>query len=160
MRVIEKEVFTYEELSESAKHEAKQWWIGNGIEYHWWDDSKSSIEAFCKHFGVKIINYDIGAFSHSWMTTNADNSHFRGLKIKGFDPDKMPTGYYLDCALWGTFHKTWKETGSPLKAFNEAIDEAVKDIQKDWEYQYSDEAVEEMLILNEYEFTEEGKRYV
>jgi hypothetical protein len=160
MRVIEKEVFTYEELSESAKHEARSWWIGDGVEYCWFKDGKDSIEAFCQFFGIKIINYEIGAFSHSWMTTSADKHHFRGLKLQNFNPDYMPTGYCLDCTLWGTFHKTWKETGSPLKAFNEAIDEAVKDIQKDWEYQYSDEAVEEMLILNEYEFTEEGKRYV
>ena len=52
-----------------------------------------------------------------------------------------------------------KTAGDPLKAFHDAIECAVTDIQKDWEYQYSDEAVEEMLIINEYEFTEDGKRY-
>ena len=28
-----------------------------------------------------------------------------------------------------------------------------------WEYQYTDEAVDENITINEYEFTEDGKRY-
>lgn len=159
MRVIEKEVFKYEELSDSAKNEARSWYSNQGVEYYWWDDGKSSLNAFCKHFGVNIVNYEVGAFSYSWMKTNADNSHFRGLKLKDFDPNHMPTGYCVDSTLWNAFYKTWKFTGSPLSAFNDAIDEAIQEIRADWEYQYSDEAIEEMLILNEYEFTEDGKRY-
>jgi hypothetical protein len=159
MRVIEKEVFTYEELSDSAKNEARAWWTDQGVEYCWWKDGFDSIKAFCDHFGVNIVNYEVGAFSYSWMKTNADNSHFRGLKLKDFDPNHMPTGYCVDSTLWNAFYKTWKFTGSPLSAFNDAIDEAIQDIRADWEYQYSDEAIEEMLIINEYEFTESGKRY-
>jgi hypothetical protein len=160
MRVIEKEVFTYEELSDSAKHEARAWWTDQGVEYFWWKDGFDSIKAFCDHFGVKIVNYEVGAFSYSWMKTNADNSHFRGKRLKDFNPDYMPTGYCVDSTLWNSFYKGWKFTGSPLTAFNDAIDEAIQDIRADWEYQYCDEAVEEMLIINEYEFTEDGKRYI
>jgi hypothetical protein len=46
-----------------------------------------------------------------------------------------------------------------LRAFNDAIDQAIKDIVSDMEYQNSDEAVDEMLIANEYEFDEDGRFY-
>jgi hypothetical protein len=71
----------------------------------------------------------------------------------------MQQGYYLDFDLWREFYEVWKDSADPLKAFNSAIDSGIMSIQKDWEYQYSDEAVDEMLICNEYEFTESGKRY-
>lgn len=32
-------------------------------------------------------------------------------------------------------------------------------LEREWDYQNSDEAVDEMLTINEYEFTEEGKRH-
>jgi len=158
MQIIETEVFNYDELSDSAKETARQWGRDH-TDYCWWDDSLTSIKTFCNHFGVKIKDWEIGGFSYSWMSTDADNEHFRGLKLKDFDPEHMPTGYCLDCTLWGTFHKEWKSSGSALLAFKEAIDEAIQDIRKDIEYQYSDEAIEEFLNINEYTFTEDGKRF-
>jgi hypothetical protein len=158
MRIVEEKILKYEELSDSAKETAKDWWK-DCIDYAWWKDAYDSIEAFCKHFNVKIKDYSVCPFAPSWLDTDADNQNFRGIKLKDIDRDAMPTGYYLDCDLWITFYDTWKTTGNPLEAFNEAIEVAVKGIQKDMEWQYSDEAVEEMLIINEYEFTEDGKRY-
>jgi hypothetical protein len=93
------------------------------------------------------------------METNAENAHFRGRKLSEVNRDYMPTGYCLDCNLWETFRTVWKETGSPLRAFNDAIDQAIKDIVSDMEYQNSDEAIDEMLIANEYEFDEDGRFY-
>ena len=158
MRTEEIVVLKYDELGDSAKETAKNW-FKEVVDYPWFDDGMTSIKVFSKHFGITVVNYEIGAFSYSWVKTNADKSHFRGLKLKDIDRDHNPTGYCVDWDLWNTFYDTWKITGDPLKAFHDAIECAVTDIQKDWEYQYSDEAVEEMLIINEYEFTEDGKRY-
>ena len=158
MRTEEIVVLKYDELGDSAKETAKNW-FKEVVDYPWFDDGMTSIKVFSKHFGITVVNYEIGAFSYSWVKTNADKSHFRGLKLKDHDPDKMQQGYYLDFDLWREFYEVWKDSGDPLKAFNSAIDSAIDSVQKDWEYQYSDEAVEEMLIINEYEFTEDGKRY-
>ena len=158
MQIIETKVYFYDELSDSAKESAKEWWR-DVLDYPWFEDSINSIKAFCDHFEIKIKDWEIGGFSYSWMSTDADNGHFRGLKLKDFDPEKMPTGYCLDCTLWGVFHKVWKMSGSPLVAFKDAIEEAVREIRSDIEYQYEDEAVEEMLRINEYTFTEDGKRF-
>lgn len=159
MRIVEEKILKYEELDDSAKETAKEWWK-DGLDYPWWRDAHESIKVFCDRFNVRIKDYSIGAFSPSWLDTDVDKGNFRGIKLKDIDRDAMPTGYCLDCDLWFTFYDTWKATSDPLQAFKEAIEVAVKDIQKDMEWQFSDEAVEEMLIINEYEFTEDGKRYV
>jgi hypothetical protein len=39
-------------------------------------------------------------------------------------------------------------------------DEIYKDLKKEYEYLISDEAVAETIISNEYDFTENGRRYV
>ena len=92
------------------------------------------------------------------MTTDAENSNFRGLKLRDVTRDNTPTGYCLDCALWFTFYDEFKRTGDALRAFNEAIDAAVAEVVADMEYQYTDESVDEMLTINEYEFLENGER--
>ena len=158
MRTATVELYQFNELSDEAKERAREWWREN-LDYPWWSDAEASIRAFCDHFGVRVKDYSIGAYSPSHLDTDAENGHFRGIKLKAINREAMPTGYCLDCALWQTFYDEFKRTGSALYAFNEAIDAAVKEVREDMEYQYSDESVDEMLTINEYEFTENGKIY-
>lgn len=158
MEIVEVSVYKFDELSDSAKEKARAWYR-EGNDYYWWDDCLSSIKTFCNEFGVKIKNYEIGIWGHSFLDTDAENHHFRGRKLKDVKRDHTPTGYYLDCTLWETFHDTWKETGDPLNAFNEAIHVAIRDIVKDMEYLDSDESIDEMLVANGYEFDEDGNRF-
>jgi len=158
MEIVEVSVYKFEELSESAKDTARAW-FREGNDYPWWNDALGSIKDFCKRFGVEIKDYQVGLWGHSYLDTNAENHHFRGRKLSEFNPEWMDTGYYLDCVLWKTFLDTWKQTSNPLGAFKEAIHVAVRDVVKDMEYLNSDEAVDEMLIVNEYDFDEDGKRF-
>jgi hypothetical protein len=158
MRTIELEVVKFEELSDSAKDNARDWYR-KGNDYFWWNDALKSIEAFCSEFNVRIKDYQIGTWRPSHMDTDAENQHFRGRKLSEFNREHTPTGYCLDCTLWQTFYDTWKKTGSALKAFNEAIDAGIKDIVKDMEYLESNESIDEMLIVNGYEFYPNGKIY-
>jgi hypothetical protein len=158
MRVVEEKIYLFHELDEGAKETARNW-FKDGMEYPWFEDGIKSIRGFCDHFNIGIKDYEVGAFCHSWMTTSAEGQHFRGLKLKNFDPDKMQQGYYLDFDLWREFYEVWKDSSDPLKAFNSAIDGAIRSIQQDWEYQYTDESVDENITINDYEFTEDGKRY-
>jgi hypothetical protein len=158
MRTEQVRIYKFDELPEGAKDSARAW-FREGNDYVWWDDSLKSIKEFCNEYGVTIKDYQVGLCSYSYMETNAENAHFRGRKLSEVKQDYMPTGYCLDCNLWETFRTVWKETGSPLRAFNDAIDQAIKDIVSDMEYQDSDEAIDEMLIANEYEFDEDGRFY-
>lgn len=158
MEIVEVCIYKFEELSDSAKDTARSW-FREGNDYPWWKDSFDSIKAFCDEFGVKIKDYSVGMGGHSYLDTDAENAHFRGRKLKVLNREYNPTGYCLDCTLWETYHDVWKESGDPLKAFKDAIDKAIKDIVSDMEYLDSDEAVDEMLIVNEYEFDEDGRRW-
>lgn len=153
-------IYKFDELTDDAKETAREWYRnGIGGEYFFWDDAKESINAFCDHFGASIKNYSIGAFENSWIDTDATKENFRGIKLKSIKRDAMPTGYFLDCAIWQTFYDEFKRTGNALYAFGYAIDIATKEVRNDIEYQYSDEYIDEMLTINEYEFTENGMIY-
>ena len=159
MRVIEKTVFTFDELSDTAKEKAREW--GRevvGQDMTWSDESKSSIDAFCEEFGVTLNDWSIGAYSPFHFSTNAENHHFRGRKLSEFNRDNMPTGYCLDCSLWMTFFDEFKRTGSAKTAFDAAMNEGFKDWRNDLEDQLEDEYIDDFITANEYEFDENGKR--
>ncbi len=159
MRLATYPVYTFDELSDEAKEKARAWWR-EGMEYHWWNESLGSIKAFAEEFNVKVTDWSVSEWGHSYVTTDAEPSDFRGRNLKNIPArDYMPTGYCLDCTLWETFHDEIKHHKGDLHAaFNEAIEAAVKDIVRDMEYQNSDECVDENISINEYEFYEDGSR--
>lgn len=154
---ITRNIYTFEELSYKAKDTARAWYR-EGNEYTWCDEALSSVRAFCDMFGVSITDYTLCTWQHSYIETDATNANFRWLKLKSIDRDAMPTGYCLDSDLMYTFYDEFKRTGDALYAFSEAIDAAVRAIVSDMEYQETDEYVDEQLLINEYEFTDDGER--
>ncbi len=158
MRTIEIEIFKYSELSDSAKTTAREWFSRGG--YSWIDENIDSIRAFCDHFGVRLGDYSLSPYAHSYIETNADNSNFRGYTLKQSEKEKglTPTGYCLDCDLFETMHERMKETGCALTAFNDAIESGKRGIIADMKYQDSDEYISEMMEANDYEFNADGTR--
>ena len=157
MKIKNIAVFSYQELTDSSKVRAK----ANFLEfdnYPWFSDDLASIKAFVEYFHGRILDYSLGGEVYrSYVKTTLDPSFFRGNKLKDIDRDYMPTGYCLDCALWTTMHDEWKRTGDAFYAFQQAIEAALSEIASNVEYHYSDEYVEEMMEINEYEFTEDGE---
>ena len=156
MKVIEINVYSFDELDDKAKERAREWYR-HGMDFNWSDESIGSIKAFCEHFGARLTNWSVGAYAHYSFDVDAPASLFRGLKLRDVDRDAMPTGYCLDCSLWFTFYDTFKATGCASKAFEAALDEAFKDWRTDMEWQMSDEYIDEHMMINEYQFTENGK---
>lgn len=156
METIEIQVYSFEELDDKAKERARDWWK-QGLDYPWFDDALASIRAFVGYFGGQVNDWSIGDRGRDYIKTDVTKDNFRGLKLKEFKPDFEPTGYCLDYTLWGTFHSTWKQTSDPLYAFEQALEAAMCDVASDVEYQYTDESVDENLIINEYQFTKDGR---
>lgn len=156
METVQIDVFTFDELSEEAKEKAREWWRAD-CGFAWSDESRGSIEAFCDHFDVRLKNWEVCPYSSPIYSTDAENRHFRGLRLSQVDRDAMPTGYCLDATLWITFHDQFKKTGDAKGAFDAALWEAFKAWRDDMEWQLSDECVDELLTINEYQFEESGK---
>jgi hypothetical protein len=156
MRTATIEIYKFDELSDAAKEKARDWWR-DGFEYSWNDESLESIKAFCKHFSVRLTQYEIGAYCPYSYSTNADNSHFRGMKLRDFNREHNPTGFCLDYPLWSTFYDQFKKTGDAKHAFDAALDAGFRELRDDIEYQLSDEAIDENISINEYEFYDDGR---
>ena len=156
MEVIETVVYSFDELNDQAKERARDWYR-DGLEYPWFSESMDSIRAFVEHFGGRLNDWNIGERGRDYIKTDISPQSFRGRRLKEFAPDYMPTGYCLDCDLWGTFHAEWKRTSDPMYAFEQALEAALSSIASDVEYQYTDEAVDENLRINDYRFTENGR---
>lgn len=150
-------IYSFAELSEEAKEKARNWWR-NGFEYAWHDESLASVKAFCEHFGVKLKEWSIGAYCPFEYSTDAENRNFRGIKLRDIDREFTPTGYCLDNCLWYAFYDEFKKTGDAKHAFNDALHAGFKAWQDDIEYQLSDEAADEAISINDYEFFETGAR--
>ena len=157
MEIIELEIYTFEELDEQAREKARAWYR-DGLDYPWFGEAMDSIRAFASYFGVTVTDWSLGSGSgRDYIKTNATNINFRGIKLSDIDREEMPTGYYIDSELWYEFHNEFKRTGDAKYAFEQALEAAISAIQRDIDYQYSDESVDETLTINDYRFTKEGK---
>ena len=156
METIQVTLYTFEELDDNAKDAARDW-LRQGMDYPWFNESMGSIRTFVEHFGGRVLDYSMGERGRDYVKTDVGPGNFRGLKLKDFKPDYLPTGYCIDCDLWQTFHKEWKRTGDPAYAFQQAIEAALSAIARDVDYQYSDACIDETLKINEYRFTENGR---
>jgi|LauGreDrversion4_2_1035121.scaffolds.fasta_scaffold237043_6 hypothetical protein len=154
MRVLTVEAFRFQDLEDEAKERAREWYR-NGLEYPWFSESIDSIRAFAKHFGVSLMDWEIGG-GRNYIKTDATNANFRGVRLDSINRDHMPTGYCLDADLWEAFYDEFKKTGDAKHAFEQALEAALCAVQRDIEYQYSNEAVDESLRFNEYEFNSDG----
>lgn len=157
MEIVEIAVYTFDELEDEAKEKAREWWRRD-LDYPWFKEAIDSIRAFVHHFDAELEDWSIGSGSgRDYIKTSATKDNFRGVKLKDIHRDYMPTGYCLDADLWGEFYRVFENTGDAKYAFEQALEEAILGIQRDIDYQYSDECVDETLIINEYRFTETGK---
>lgn len=158
MRVIEKEIYTYAELSDKAKANAREWFSSRG--YTWIDEGVDSIKAFCKHYNVTLKDYSLSPYCYSYITTDANNQHFRGVTLKQVEAEKdlTPTGYCVDSDLFVTMFESMRDNGgNALAAFNDAIEAGKKSLLADMEYQDSEEHIAEMMEINGYEFDDSGR---
>jgi hypothetical protein len=155
MRTIETTIYTFDELSNKAKERAIQQ-HRQCVEYPWFSECLDSLKTFCSEFGVKVTDYTLSDCYRASISTDATPKHFRGVKLSGFNREAMPTGFCFDCDLRYTFHDEFKRTGDAFYAFNDALQTFLISVKKDIEWNYSDEAITELLEINDYEFTEEG----
>jgi hypothetical protein len=157
MQVVELQIYQFHELDDGAKEKAREWYRSD-ISYPWFDEAKDCLTAFCDHFGVKVRDYSFGDY-RGFVKTDAEQRHFRGVKLSEQDRDAMPTGLWLDCELFMYFYDQFKQTGDAKTAFDHALQNFVQAIERDVESYYSDESADEHIEMNEWTFTKEGKFY-
>lgn len=183
-RVIETTVYSFDELSDSAKESARDNFRNDGDLWGWQSEWWNSAEAFSKIAPIRITSADIDraqvdiewtgpdyALRYDHSDEIAELSGLRAWKwlqnnnwFKWAANEKQGactlTGYCGDCSFADTFAQYEKNPLSvpDLKqVFYESAQSWVFDARKDCEYAYSDEAIDQMIECNEYEFTESGE---
>ncbi len=179
MRTETIEIFTYDELSEAAQENARDWYLGAGLQYDWHDEWRDSLAGF-----VALIpyacrpDYEVSTFAHSYCRLRSDMpddvSGLQGARAwkwflnNGFFDAKLLsggcplTGYCGDESLLDPLRKFRDDPDTSLTVgdvLQKCLNHWVSDWVADMESQTDPEYVAEHLIANEYEFTADGSRH-
>lgn len=164
-------IYTFEELSDEAKENALSWYRGDGFEYHWSDEWRESLQGFADYFELSLTHWEVstcGPYHFRFSCRNDDIENLQGMRLwkyfknNGFDPDDCQfTGYCGDESYLKPFREFMQKPDNRTfdDLMRDCLDAGFSDWQNDMEYQESDEYCIDHIIANEYEFTENGKRY-
>ena len=171
MRTYEATAYTFDELSEEAKDNAKQRYF-SVAGYSWSEDALASLKAFAKAFDARLSDYQIDWFNSTYSDAEFDAPEMsrreigRRLRALGsYDKKTLRgngecklTGYCADEDALDGMRKAYFAGESDLgELLQEGFSSWLKAAQADAEDQYSDERFAEFCEANEYEFTEDGK---
>ena len=168
MRTATINYYKFDELSDKAKERARDWWRQSGLEHDWWD----SIYEDAERVGVKITGFDTG---RSWDITGdfigtPEETANKILAEHGEDSDTAAEARHYLKTVAEFMASAEKDEYGELATYaldNEKdeidrellralLEEYLTILRKEEEYQLSDEAADEMIVANEYEFTEDG----
>ena len=200
--IKETEVFTFDELSDSAKEKARarDWWKSSGLDYDWWGCVYDQYTTACKLFGL-----DISRIMFSGFWSQGDGAAFTGTysykkgalqalkkefpqwteihnickrltqmqkpNFYGVNVDISQNGRYCHEMTMSFSVSVYIEGQGERYDIPQGLEEECADIFRDLamdiyksleaEYYYltSDERVDEMILGNEYLFTENGEIY-
>ena len=157
-KIIEKTVYTFAELSAPAKQKAEHWYCEN-VPYFWGEEHISEIKEFLSVFNVELTRYayDIHTFS---CRTDIDNCKWQGNNKKDVLARlaRYQISYCAGEGLKQAFLAEYAKHGSIKLAIIKSLGESFKDLVKDLEYHFSDEAIEDFFGSDEdyFYFYEDG----
>ncbi len=174
MKQIITEVFEFNELSKEAKERARQWYRECDSDYHWSKEALNSLKALAEHFSGKLKDWSVDWGNSSYSSAEFDMPELEENEIKDLlkklgTYDKKTLKGHGDCKLTG-----YSADEDAIDGFRQAyfkgerdLDELMKEsfktwlkaCQADYEYQNSNEAVDESINANDYTFTSEGERF-
>ena len=181
MRTIKTRVYTFDELNDTAKDKARDWYREGALDYEWWDCTYMDAETI----GMKITSFDLDRNRHAegHLTLSLAESCEAILKEHGetCETYKTASEYLTQYNQLDNAKDEAIRTLSPQDIedeketeledqFEDAIVQLADEyqqslledysimLQREYEYLLSDQQVDESIRCNEYEFTETGKR--
>ena len=172
MRTITKTVYSFSELSESAKENAVSELSNINLDYGWWEgtyEDANRISLEITSFGLDRDKHCKGEVVESCYDTankimvehgeSCDTYKLAESFIRDYNSlvEKYSDGVNLDVVAEDNEYEFDKEAGDLEEEFKSALlEEYASILQNEYEYLYSDEAIIETIEANEYEFDEEG----
>jgi len=185
MKTKEITLYSFNELSDSAKKRAIAAVASDTCDDWNSDDIMESIEAVCEACNVRLLEWSIGACNQNWklkistphvgdVSGGRAMAWFYGiLKKHGYDRPTITNGKWEMkfpgvCGFTGVCwdenvcESIWEalRTGSTIKeAFNGVAYDAGQWLEKEEEYQRSEECILQYLDAEEEVYTEDGERF-
>ena len=168
MREITIKVYQYSELSEKAKERARHWYLEGLDTYYVWEDLKAD----AKSVGLILYGTNNRGNMKGGFEKSAEDCAKRIIAEHGEKCETYKTAakFVEDRKKIFSAHADDEcETGLTFKgdnALGELEDEFLCEIcedyrinlEKEYEYQSSEECITENMAANEYEFDENGRR--
>lgn len=155
MRTIEVQLFQFDELDDTAKERAREWYRNVSQHDEWWECVYDDAE----RIGLKITGFDVGrSQSIDYELTEGVNEVCR----------RIIDQHGKDCRTYATA-MAWIADKGKRRCTEREGEEAIADfayslaqdywfmLRDEYEYRYSDECVDENIRANEYEFMESGR---
>jgi len=159
-RQITTTVYQFDELNDKAKERARDWYREGALNDEWWD----CIYEDAEKAGLKITGFDIGRgqYVEGKLIKSVAQSIEAILADHGDECGtyKLATQYKARLSL---LDKDSQEYDDELDRIEQEYTEALCEeyrhmLEREYEYLLSDECVDETILVNEYEFEEDGCR--
>lgn len=198
--IKETEVFTFDELSDSAKTKVRDWWKSSGLDYDWWECVYNQYTTACKLFGLDISRIMFsgfwsqgdgasftGTYSYKkgglqalkkefpqWVEihdickrlTQMQKPNFYGVNVdisqNGRYCHEMSMRFSVSVYIEGQGERYDIPQGMGEEVadiFRDLARDIYKSLEAEYDYLTSGERVDEMILGNEYLFTENGEIY-
>lgn len=180
-REIVKTVYKYNELDESAKERALDWYAQGVFDYEWWDfiyEDANRIGLKLEYFGLDRDKHATGHLMNSVedvclaiLKEHGETCDTHTLAVSTLEDiqalkdrietdrnalDEADESYEDD--LYALESELDEDLDTIQSNFSDALlEEYASILQKELEYMQSREYLEEGIIANEYEFDEEGR---
>ena len=169
MRTAQINYYNFNELSDRAKDTARDWWRQGALDYGWWE----SVYEDAARVGIKITGFDTGRSCEidGRFTCEPEETANKILAEHGENTDTAAEARHYLKTVAEFMASAEKDEYGELATY--ALDNDREDIDKEFlralleeylttlrkeeEYQLSDEVADEMIVANEYDFTEDGK---
>jgi hypothetical protein len=161
-------IYQFEELNDKAKEQARNWWRNASMHDEWWE----SIYEDAENIGLKITGFDgdrgeiEGDFTESPEDVANEIMEEHGESCETYT-DARNFLKELSSFMEEAEKDEWGELATlKLENDKEAIEKEFEHtilqdylsmLKREYEYIMSDEQVDEAIICNQYEFTEEGE---
>lgn len=182
-REISVTLYKLNELPKETQQKVIDAWRCDSPEYHWVREWEDTLRAFAKYFDLTINDYEISPYHSSnvdWDFTYEYRDHEAGERTHDIAGDALATvlksdylkkdllagnapftGYIGDeitlDAIREYMATSIKHPGYTFQdLMQDCIDNWLKGVIEDMEYQDSDEYVREEIENNDYEFTADG----
>lgn len=168
-RMIETEVFKFDELSKEAQQTAIEKLFDLNVDHDWWN----SVYEDADRIGLKITSFGLdrgtieGEFTGDLEEVCRDISKEHGEKCETY---QTAANYLESHNKAMTTHKKEDPGGFPFEDTHECdnieaefLCDLLEDyrviLQKEYDYLTSEEAIKETIEANNYEFTADGEMY-